>query len=401
MTKSILSSETLRFIAAHHSEDSRQLALKYSRQVPENVDLSQALIQIEGRQLARTKLPDWYAKDGILYPPKLAMEQCSSQLTAQYKATLWEGNTLVDLTGGFGVDFSFLAPAFREAIYIEQQPHLVETAKHNATILGLSHAEFISQDSVAYLEEMEAVDCLFIDPARRSDSGKKVFTIESCEPNLEAIQDRLLQKAETVLIKLSPMLDITQALNTLRCVREVHIVSVENECKELLFLLKRETENAPCIFCVNLSRRHTPSVIHFEAEEEKRAIPDYTTEPKQFLYEPNTSIMKSGFFKSIAVRYHLQKFHPDSHLYTSDRLIPDFPGRTFRIETYSTLNKKELNSLLRGIDNANLTVRNFPMSVEALRKKLKLKEGGDIYLFATTLYNEQKVLIKGRRLQEI
>ncbi|MDR0864720.1 MAG: class I SAM-dependent methyltransferase [Candidatus Symbiothrix sp.] len=382
---------TKKFIIAHRFDDVQKLALQ-SQSFAE-IDIPAALTQISGRQIIEHKIPSWYPSDEIRYPGRLPLEQCSSEKTARYKASLLSGDSFVDLTGGLGVDTAFISPNFSRVTYVEKQAELAKLAKHNFSVLELNSIQIESGDGTEFLEQMDPVDCIYLDPARRSLSGKKTVLIEDCEPNLLEIQDLLLKKAGTVLIKLSPLLDINAALRVLKNVREVHVVSVENECKELLFLLKKGDTPAPLITCVNL-RKKEDQTLSFEYPEEKKAQMAYTPEIKDFLYEPNASLLKAGFYKGLALRYKVEKLHPDSHLYTSTHCVPDFPGRIFRVEAVSSLNKKDLKAFLTGLDKANLTIRNFPLTVADLRKKLKLKEGGDVYLFGTTLSNGVHVLVK-------
>jgi len=389
---------TLRFIKEHRFDDVRELALLHPSTPqslpPSSVNIFWALTQIQGRQLAEKKIPSWYRSDKIVYPPHLAVEQCSSEQTARYKAGLLSGNTFVDLTGGFGVDFAFISVNFNESYYVEKQKELCEIAAFNFNVLGLHPARIIHANAIEQLKNFSHIDAIYIDPGRRLSSGKKVFAIEDSEPDLLKIQDLLLEKAENVLVKLSPMLDISMALKKLQHVAEVHVVSLENECKELLFLLKKNCKSGPLITCVNLSKKNKQPEISFLLSQEKVNQIKYTSEIEQYVYEPNASLLKAGFYKGLTELYPLRKFHPDSHLYTSAQLIPDFPGRVFRTEGYTTFNKKELNKFLTGIDKASITVRNFPLSVGELRKRIRIKEGGEIQLFATTLADEKLVLIK-------
>lgn len=388
---------TLQFIREHRLDDVRRLAL----QTPTGteIDRAWALTQIEGRQLAENKIPTWFLTDKIVYPPTLALEQCSSEATARYKAQLASGTSFVDLTGGFGVDFAFISKQFQEACYVEKQKELCEISAINFPILGLTSTRIIQADASEYLKEMAPVDVIFIDPGRRSVSGKKVYSIEEGEPNLLTIQELLLEKAGSVLIKLSPMLDLSQALKEIKSVTEVHVVSVDNECKELLFLLKRNCESEPSITCVNLSKkRNQPKISFLLSQEKARQIP-YTSEIEQYLYEPNASLLKAGFYKGLTELYPLRKLHSDSHLYTSDRFIPDFPGRVFQTEAYTSFNKKELRNFLCRTEKASLAVRNFPLSVSELHKKLKIKDGGETYLFATTLANGKHILLKNKKIE--
>jgi len=391
---------TLKFIREHRFDDVRKLALQNSSVPkplsPSSINITWALTQIQGRQLAENKIPSWHQSDEIVYPPHLAMEQCSSEQTARYKAGLLSGKSFIDLTGGFGVDFAFISPNFRESYYVERQKELCEIAAFNFNNLALNAAGIIHSDATIYLRKAAPVDAIFLDPGRRSVSGKKVFSIHDSEPNLLVIQDLLFEKAENILIKLSPMLDISQTLRQLKNVAEVHVVSLENECKELLFLLKKDYTSGPLITCVNLTKKNH-SKISFLLSQEKANQIKYTSEIEQYIYEPNASLLKAGFFKGLTDLYPLKKFHPDSHLYTSAQFIPDFPGRIFCTETYTTLSKKTLKKFLSGIEKASITVRNFPLSVVDLRRRIRVKDGGEIQLFATTLANEKIVLIKTRK----
>lgn len=389
-----LSPETLRFIKEHQQDDVRQLALQ-ARKHP-LVDMPAAIVQIAGRQIAAEKIPSWQAVEGILYPRHLSLEQCSSELTARYKATLATGESMTDLTGGFGIDCAFLATGFGQATYVERQTELCEIASHNFPLLGLNHITVCNEDGVKHLQEMAPVDCIFIDPARRNEHGGKTVAIADCEPDIAALEELLLSKAKKVIVKLSPMLDLTLALKDIKQAAEAHIVSVNNECKELLLVLKKE---APCrnIICINITNRETQRFV-FTREEEQTAECRYTDSTGRYLYEPNASILKAGAFRILAQRYGLEKLHPNSHLYTSDTLAEGFPGRVFEITRTCTFNKKEIKETLEGIKKANISIRNFPASVAELRKRIKLSEGGDDYLFATTLNNDKKLLILGRKM---
>jgi 16S rRNA G966 N2-methylase RsmD len=390
---------TRKYIREHRFDDVRKLALQESPFTGSIINIPWALTQIEGRQIAENKIPSWFQSDKIIYPSHLALEQCSSEQTACYKAGLLSGTSFVDLTGGFGVDFAYISKKFKETYYVEKQKELCEIAAFNFTVLGLASARIIHADATGYLKKMPPVDAIFIDPGRRSNSGKKTFRIEEAEPDLSIIQDLFIEKAGAVLIKLSPMLDISQALKLIKNVAEVHVVSLENECKELLFILKKDFTSEPLITCVNISnKRNQPEISFLQSQEKERKI-CYTAEIEQYVYEPNASLLKAGFYKGLTGLYPLRKFHPDSHLYTSEKMIPDFPGRIFRTEAYASFNKKELKSFLHETDKASVAVRNFPLSVAGLRKKLKLKEGGDIYIFATTLANGKHILLKVKKVE--
>lgn len=389
-----ISPETQLFIRKHQSDDVRDLALQ-AKKYPD-VDMPTAITQIAGRQIAAEKIPSWKEIEDIWYPRHLSLEQCSSEITARYKASLLQGESLTDLTAGFGIDCSFLATGFTSATYVERQEELCEIAAHNFPILNLNHITVRNEDGIAYLKEMSPVDCLFLDPARRNEHGGKTVAISDCEPDVAELEELLLSKANRVMVKLSPMLDLSLALKELEHTQEVHIISVNNECKELLLLLRQEPPKEVPIHCVNLFTKGTQEEQHFvftrEQEQHNECI--YTDRLGSYLYEPNTSLLKAGAFRSITVAYPVKKLHPNSHLYTSDVLISDFPGRVFRIVNRCSFNKKEIKESLAGLKKANITVRNFPATVAELRKRINLTEGGDTYLFASTLNNGQKVLIR-------
>ena len=360
--------------------------------------------QTEGRKIIANKLPSWAENMSILFPVKISLEQCSSEATAIYKAGLVRGESLVDLTGGFGVDCSFLSRNFTSVDYVEQNEELCQIAEHNFAALGLN-IRVNNAESVSFLEDMPSVDCIYIDPARRDVKGKKTADLSLCSPNLLEIRDILLEKCNTLLIKLSPMFDISSALEVFPECKQVHVVSVKNECKELLLLVEGgfcgETE-VVCVDLDELSRRvdDRQGIMKLEITsvasnliKEKGEIISYNF-PKAYLYEPNASIMKAGLFKTVANKYNVQKLHPSTHLYTSEELVPNFPGRSFEIKRVTKVQKKEIQD----IEKANLSTRNFPGNVADLRKKLKLKDGGDTYIFACTLNDNSKVLIVCNKL---
>ena len=439
----VLNEATRRFILAHRTEDVRQLALQGAR-LPE-VDLHEALVQIAGWQQARLKLPQWAATQGLRYPPHLPMEQCSSQLTALYKRGiiartrrleelasappadvplhLPEGDpqavraeddapqawgTLTDLTGGLGIDCAYLARCFRHTTYVERQEQLCRLAEHNFPLLGLKEVDICCGDGVKHLQEMEPVDWIYLDPARRSASGGKVVAIGDGEPNVAQLEPLLMQKAHHVLVKLSPMLDLTLALQELKHVEAAYIVAADGECKELLLLLGHRPASRPevvPITCVhlrssksanqlNLSHRTTADELTFSKAEEQQAPPQLADVPQDYLYEPHAALLKAGAFNLLTQLYPVKKLHPNSHLYTSAEPLLTFPGRRFHITGWSGFGKKELKQLTNGLKQANLTVRNFPLTPDALRRKLKLTDGGQVTLFATTLQGEKHILIK-------
>ena len=496
---------TIDFIRQHQDEDVRQLAFLGSK-YPE-VNMPFALDQIRGRKMAHVKLPRWASIEGIIYPPHISMEQCSSEQTALYKAELAarllglsvsssenekecekasnshfpkicefasegavdsefaknedtcekqqiltecdkcvnksEGEPneedfseeieFVDLTGGFGVDFSYIASRLGvKSMYVERQDHLCEAAKENFERLGLKNAivkngdgievlhsfaskkEAAASDSLGITEEQSqsllktnfGLKLIFIDPARRDDAGNKVVSLKDCTPDVTVLQEEMLSKADYVIIKLSPMLDWHRAISELSHVREVHIISVNNECKELLLVLsarnmgEMEASSADGevkhagnlrIYCVNDAQSFVCDELDMESSSVIIAPP--VLEEMQYLYEPNASLMKAGCFSVLSERYGARMLSKNSHLFVSMEPIEDFPGRSFRIIAISSFNKKELKRYLSGIAKANIATRNFPLSVAELRKRLKLKDGGETYIFATTLSDESHVLV--------
>ncbi|WP_169240800.1 THUMP-like domain-containing protein [Bifidobacterium olomucense] len=424
-----INEQTWAFIAEHRHDDVRELALHAKHDAA--VDMPFALEQISGWQRACVKLPDWAAHDRLIYPSQVPMEQCSSQFTARYKAQLAirlmeeirhastgtdvpgtpadgqsigagmgadrsncsddpSPTTLVDLTGGFGVDFSYMAPVFDNAVYVERQSNLCEIARHNLPLLGLGSTRIVNKDSIEVLNCLDSASMLFLDPARRDSHGSRTYAIADCTPDVLALKSQLLAKAPLVMVKLSPMLDWHKTVADFAgSVHEVHIVSVGNECKDLLLVLKRGICNEPRIVCVNddqVLEYHAMNDETIDAgrrgQYEQETITDVSK--AGYLYEPNASIMKAGCFDVIEQRFPVSMIAPNSHLFVGGQRVDDFPGRSFAITTVGSLNKKELKHTISGLTHANIAVRNFPMSVAALRKKLKLKDGGDTYLFATT-----------------
>ena len=378
------------FIRLHCNEDVRQLALLGGKQ-PE-VDLKYALEQIAGRQKARTKLPSWAIVDDIIYPPHLSMEQCSSETTALYKARIaGSGDFMVDLTAGFGVDAAFISKGFKRVVTVEQLEQLCVISSANFRRLGLNHIEVVCGNGVAYLHTLEHADLLFIDPARRDEHGARTFGVADCTPNVLELIDEMIAKSDRVMVKLSPMLDWRKAVADIGWVREVHIVSVDNECKELLLVVSKQ-EQPLKLYCVN-----NDSVFDCAADESENCPIASLESLPTWLYEPNASMMKAGCFAALAERFHLSALDRNSHLFVSDVEVPDFPGRQFLIERVTSMNKRELKAALAGIQKANITIRNFPMSVAELRKRLKLQEGGDTYIFATTVADKGHQLFVCRK----
>ena len=386
---------TIRFVREHCEDDVRTLALLARHDG--DVDLPWALDQIQGWQTARRKLPSWADIDGIVYPPHLSMEQCSSEATALYKCGVIEQlpqecrTTLIDLTGGFGVDFAFLARCCDRAVYVERMEHLCETAQHNFEVLGLKHVQVIHSDAEEVLLGLDtdpASTLLYLDPARRDINRSRTYAIADCTPNVLELMPDLLRVSDQILIKLSPMLDWHKALSDLcNRVAEVHIVSVGNECKELLMLIEAYYVGEPTVHCVNDDQ----SLIYTPSLDDGR--PDIATEADAaYLYEPNASIMKAGCFGVLTDRYPVKALAVDSHLFVSNEEVKDFPGRRFAVTAVTTMNKKELATALKGITRANVAVRNFPMSAQDLRKRLHLQDGGDCYIFGTTSADGRRLL---------
>ena len=385
-----MNDNTRDFIEQNLDVDIRQLALKGCRD--KEVDLETAIRQIAGRQTARRKLPSWAALDGILYPPHLNMEQCSSEQTARYKAGICAhqpaSTTLVDLTGGFGVDFAFMSEAFDEATYVERNSELFAISSANMKILA-PKAKCLNEDGLEVLHRLNHVSMIFMDPARRDSHGGRTYGISDCTPNVLEIKDELLQKADVVMLKLSPMLDWHKAISDLgeQYIKEVHIVSVQNECKELLIVMQQQPAEPLTVYCVNDDSvfSYRPSPISSNHISHLSSL--------IYLYEPNASIMKAGCFAEVEQAFGVSQLAPNSHLFASEQAIADFPGRKFRVTAVTSMNKQDLKQALKDIRQANIAVRNFPMSVADLRKRLKISEGGNDYIFATTLTEGKKVLI--------
>lgn len=391
------------FIKQHRHDDVRTLAL---RKAEEGVDIKWCLQQIEGWQKACEKLPRWSQVDGLRYPPALSLEQCSSELTARYKATIVSRllpecsgrGCFADLTGGYGIDFSYMASLFAESCYVECNAELCRVAEHNFKVLSLAGAKVVCADSTEYLRSATAnYSVLYLDPARRDGVGRKTVAIGDCTPDIGTILDALLCASRYVVIKLSPMLDISAALVVLKCVREIHVVSVKGECKELLFVLDKIHEGQPVYYAVNLGL--SDQVFTCTHEEKNSALLRVASEhvasaSATCIYEPHASILKAGLQDVLCERYAVEKLHPMSNLFVSSSPVQDFPGRGFEIVASCGFGKKELRAMLAGVAKANITVRNFPASVAELRKKLRLAEGGDVYLFATTVADGSHRLIR-------
>ena len=390
----MLDNATIEFIREHRNDDVRTLALQAGRYP--TVDMRKAVVQIEGWQHAREKLPAWASVEGIIYPPKISMEQCSSEKTAKYKASLiGRSKRFADLTGGFGIDFSYMARNFDEAYYIERSKELCDIANANFSLLELDNVNVMNGNSEELFATLPHLDWIFVDPARRDGDGRKVVALSDCEPNILELD--LLSKADMAMVKCSPMLDITMACRQLGCVSDIYIVSVNNECKELLLVLNSSCFTTVTTHCVNFLKDGGTQMFSFTQDEEDFAETRYSSDVGKYLYEPNASVQKAGCPKSLS-KYHANKLHPNSHLYTSYEYAHHFPGRIFEVVEVLGFSKADIKRV-QAMQKANITVRNFPESVQQLRKRLKLADGGDSYIFATTLNDGSKVLIQCKKVE--
>lgn len=415
---------TWQFIDEHLQEDVRQLALQKNKY--KDIDFEFALWQIQGRQKTRDKLPFLASIPRFVFPPSLALEQCSSEITAKYKRFIindilcrdtacrvsTENDTnkssqnmacrvstgdhriMADLTGGFGIDTLFFSKLFETCHYVEPQQQLCDILSHNLKLMQLEHVQIHQSTMEDFIQDMEPVDFLYLDPSRRNVQGSRVVSLEDCTPNIMQYKDILLQKASKVMLKLSPMLDIKRALAQLPETKDIYVLAVNGECKELLLLMNAGAQTPLRYHAVNLLPDGDDMKevrFDFTDEEEQNAIPKFDSQVGQYLYEPNAAILKAGAFKSMATRFGLNKLHPHTHLYTSDTLVQEFPGRIFRVQ--EVFSYKDAKTALKALRKANVAVRNFPQSTDELKKSLKLGDGGEVYIFGTTLDNGQKVII--------
>jgi 16S rRNA G966 N2-methylase RsmD len=374
----------LQWIKEHEKWEPAQLMLQAHR-FPD-IPVREAVAQIQARQKVKHKLPAWYEKEQLLYPPTLSVEQASSEETGLYKARLLKGKMMADLTGGMGVDTFYLSRNFEKVFYVEQQEVLCLFAAHNFNELGVTHVHVVNKTAEEFILQAPAMDAIYLDPARRGTGNQKLYKLADCQPAITQLLPQLWKETSTILLKAAPMLDIQQGLSELQGVQEVHVVAVKNEVKELLFLLKNGFSGEPEIKTFNLNPTGE-QLMEFLLQEEQAATVAFA-EPQAYLYEPNAAIMKAGAFKLTAQRYGLHKLHPNSHLYTSATLIKDFPGRSFNILYTGKPDKKLLRKFFPG-GQALISSRNHPLSVQQLSKKLGLKEGGRRYLFATTFMNDK------------
>lgn len=385
MNKRLLDQEVQEFLEKYYKQDAGEIALKGSP-FPQ-ISSQELATQLAGKKKAVKKLANWFNTRGIIYPPVLNLEQTSSDVTARYKATLVGGARLADLTGGFGVDSYYFSQKVDQVYHLEKDESLSQVAAHNLGLLGASNISFISGDSLEFLREHPGhFDWIYVDPSRRSELGGRVFRLEDCVPNVVEELDLLQSKSRNLLIKTAPLLDIQSGLRELSQVQEIHIVAVGNEVKELLWVLGDTTEPVQ-VTTVNITSRN---IQQFKAplEQTQEAA---SGNPSRYLYEPNAAIMKSGLFGSLARQYQLKKLHPNSHLFTSQELM-EFPGRRFVIKEQLPYKRKQMKKAFGGT-KANISTRNFPFDVASLRKELKIKDGGDSYLFFTTLSQEERVVL--------
>ncbi|MDR1116281.1 MAG: class I SAM-dependent methyltransferase [Tannerella sp.] len=420
-----------KFIHEHADDDVLQLVLKVSHY--KDIDLRFAVRQIAARRQVRDKLPSWYADDNLIFPSVLAAEQCSSERTAIYKQRLVDSDdTVLDLTGGLGVDSYFLSRKARQVTYVERNAEYCETAAYNMKQLGAHNVSIRLGDAVDLItgretglavgkadpaamlsEPLSAADVLYIDPARRGAGNKRMFAVKDCEPDLTGIWPLLREKHVKIIVKLSPMLDINQVLSQLSDVAEVHVVSVRNDCKELLVIAHdcySSDGKKPCdvsgksgvkIYCVNFTSSDEEQSFRFCYNEEKTAVATYAKDIARYLYEPNASILKAGAYRMISSHYGLKKLHVNSHLYTSETCMSSFAGRIFEVKNVHKFDNRLCRELSAQMARANISVRNFPLSVDELRKRTRIADGGDAYLFATTLSDGKKVLIDCRKVNAI
>ncbi|RUA31082.1 MAG: class I SAM-dependent methyltransferase [Bacteroidetes bacterium] len=378
------------FIKNHEQDNPAQLVLKQN--LFPDLPLKEIASQIASRQKAKTKLPEWYAEK-VWFPPKLSLEQCSSEPTAKFKANLISGHSFADLTGGFGIDTFYLSQNLSKSHYVDQQEELCELAQYNFKVLN-ANIEIHHSQSEEFLNSIQKpLDWIYLDPARRGDRNQKVFLWEDCSPNLVELLPLLFEKAKNIMVKAAPMQDISRAITELENkVKAVYIIELKGEVKELLYILSKEMVKNPEIQTVQISENGIP-IFSYRGDKSKEAESSIDYElPQQYLYEPSPAMMKAALFKQLAQDFQLSKLHPNTHLFTSNEIKEDFPGRVFKIIGQSPVQKKELKKHLPEM-KANLASRNFPMPIAQLKKKLYLKDGGEHYLFATTLKGEEKALL--------
>ncbi len=390
MIETLLLPAVREFIHEHMNDDPAQLMLQAHRY--HGLPMREIVQQIQAYKKAREKLPEWANSAHIVYPPLLSMEQCSSERTARLKATIPAGKTLLDLTGGAGVDTYYFSRKFEQVDYVEKEKHLHALATHNMAALGVENVRTHHMTAEDFLETQQRYfDCIYLDPARRGKQQERVFKLEETMPNVVNLLPKLFQKSYQVMIKASPMLDIQQGLRALEHVKMIVVVSIDNECKEVLYLLQKGAHaGKENISAINLSKDGSQQEFTYAIQDEIDAEVRFSL-PLRYIYEPNAAILKAGAFKMIAAHYALSKLHPNSHLYTSSTFIDAFPGRSFELKAIEKPQKKL--GLAIATRKANITVRNFPMTVAEIRAKTGLRDGGDKYLFATTNRDDQPVIL--------
>lgn len=389
--EALLTNEIQYFIREQCENPTSRLA--FQKNPFPQVEWKLILQQIEAKAKAKEKLPLWYSAQNIIYPPKISVEQTSSEKTAIYKSSLINGKKIIDLTGGFGIDAYFFSKQFESVIHCEQNAVLSSIVQHNLKQLNANNIQCIAGNSEEILSSLQQqFDWIYIDPSRRNEQKGKVFMLKDCEPNVPELMNYYFQFSNQILIKTAPILDIKAGLNELKFVKNIHIIAVENEVKELLWEIEKDFSGQPNLKTVNLTRLKTEHFEFFLNEDVSRAI---LGKPEKYLYEPNAAIMKSGGFDEVAHFFNVKKLHPHSHLYTSNELI-NFCGRVFELQQTIPYNKKSMIQL--GLSKANITTRNFPETVESLRKKWKIKDGGDVYCFFSTDDENQKIVLLCKKL---
>lgn len=388
---------TDQFIRQHEQANVLQLAL-LSDQFPE-VDMPFAIQQIVGKQKLKKKVPLFYACENFRYPTRLAIEQSSSQITAMYKKSITQpGNVMIDLTGGLGVDFVFLSQNYHTAHYVEKEETLCKIALHNFRALNLAGYHVHHQNAIDFLDSKLSADLIFIDPYRRDSLGRKMVSVSDCIPDISLVYPSMLELAPKVLIKLSPMLDIKKTISELKYVKEVHVVSVDNECKELLFLLSKDFQEEAQVHTINLHINSQNQSFDFKYSTEQAMPIKKAQTLGDYLYEPNASVLKAGAFKILQNYFTVEKLHPHSHVYTSSSVINAFPGKCYQILKVYGNDKKSMQNLQQQFPQASVMCRNYPLTPVEYRKRFKITEGTDYHLFATTAYDEKKINIVCRRV---
>ena len=402
-----MSAETADFIREHRNDDVRRLALGHH---PAGVDIRTALVQISGYQAALEKLPEWAATDGVLWPPHLSMEQCTSQILAQYKSSIVSelldpGFPLADLTGGLGADCLYLSKRAGAVFYNELNPELCALAQHNLPLLGCSRLTVSNTDAESFIasHSCDRFGLLYIDPARRSAAGHRLVSLKDCQPDVTLLQDRMTAMADFVMVKMSPMLDIRVALSELRNVRQLWALSLCGECKELLAVLDSDFSGETEILAVNVNADGTcsetlRSTLSAELRLPLPTVPEDRLVPGTFLYEPFPAYMKSGLYRTMCLKYGVRQLSADSHLFFSDIPVPSFPGRGFRISSVVQSGRRQLGELFSRYPQANIAVRNFPMTVDEIRRRYKVRDGGTCYMFASTSADGKRLVFVTERV---